>query len=211
MPASEAGGGDRRHRGGSSPPAGRGRRRRRCGLRAVAREPAWPRRPCTATSHHADELLTALIVEAYDAIGGVAEAAATTSARRWSAGRRSAGLRPGRSPTPTNMSSYTDHRCRATGPRNHAGASAVGPPWSWREFWWTPHCRRTRDRDRPPLLGPWHPNSTRSPNRLARPPTGDRHTGPAGLDPALWSDQLWGLRALRWHPWPTPRCSSSTP
>ena len=80
-------------------------RRRAVAARGRARARAWSPRPSTATYPSRDDLLTALIIDAYDAVGEAAE-----RADRRAAGRRPRGAgsppatrsAPGRWPTRTS-------------------------------------------------------------------------------------------------------------
>ena len=90
-------------------------------LRAVARDLGLVSSALYRYFPSRDALLTALIVDAYDAVGAAAEQADATAvaagATREPAGWRSAGpSAPGRSTRRTSTRSSTAHRCPATAP-----------------------------------------------------------------------------------------------
>ncbi len=90
-------------------------------LRAVARQLGMVSSGIYRYVANRDELLTMLIIEAYEALGDAVEGSAAATVRQPPAVRFAAaaarGPGAGRSPTPTSTPSSTAHRCPATPPR----------------------------------------------------------------------------------------------
>ena len=104
-------------------------------LRAVARELGMVSSAVYRYFPSRDDLLTALIVDAYDAVGRPAEAAdpgGRGGDRRAVAGRGPGRSAAGPSPTPRSTPSSTAARCPAT--RRPPTPSTRRPGWRWRSL-----------------------------------------------------------------------------